>query len=58
VWKLFDTVIGQYGPIPTLVEWDSDLPDWPLLKAEADAAQAIIDRHAHCFMPGKAHAAR
>src|SRR6266404_2440251 len=58
VWKLFDTVIGQYGPIPTLVEWDSDLPDWPLLKAEADAAQAIIDRHAQGFMPGKAHAAR
>jgi uncharacterized protein len=58
VWKLFDTVIGQYGPIPTLVEWDSDLPNWPLLKAEADAAQAIIDRHAQGFMPGKAHAAR
>jgi uncharacterized protein (UPF0276 family) len=58
VWKLFDTVIGQYGPIPTLVEWDSDLPDWPLLKAEADAGQAIIDRHAQGFMPGKAHAAR
>jgi uncharacterized protein (UPF0276 family) len=58
VWKLFDTVIGQCGPIPTLVEWDSDLPDWPLLKAEADAAQAIIDRHAHGFMTGRAHAAR
>jgi uncharacterized protein len=57
VWKLFDTVIGQYGSIPTLVEWDSDLPDWPLLKAEADAAQAIIDRRAHGFMTGKAHAA-
>src|SRR5258708_7201830 len=57
-WKLFDTVISQYGPIPTLVEWDSDLPDWPLLNAEADAAQAIIDRHAQGFMPGKAHAAR
>ena len=58
VWKLFDTVIGQCGPIPTLVEWDSDLPDWPLLKAEADAAQAIIDRRAQGFMTGKAHAAR
>jgi uncharacterized protein len=57
VWKLFDIVIGQYGSIPTLVEWDSDLPDWPLLKAEADAAQAIINRRAHGFMTGKAHAA-
>jgi uncharacterized protein len=58
VWKLFDIVIRRCGPIPTLVEWDSDLPDWPLLKAEADGAQAIIDRHAQDFMPGKAHAVR
>ena len=53
VWKLFEVVISQCGPIPTLVEWDSDLPDWAGLKAEADAAQAIIDRH----VQGKAHAA-
>jgi uncharacterized protein len=58
VWKLFDIVIGRCGPIPTLVEWDSNLPNWPLLKGEAYAAQAIIDRHAQDFMPGKAHAAR
>src|SRR5258706_13870586 len=58
VWKLFDVVISKCGPIPTLVEWDSDLPDWPLLKAQADAAKAIMDRHAPDFMPGKAYAAR
>jgi uncharacterized protein len=58
VWELFDTVIGQCGPVPTLVEWDSELPDWAVLKAEADAAQAIIDRHAQVFMTGKSHAAR
>jgi uncharacterized protein len=57
VWKLFDVVISQRGPIPTLIEWDSDLPDWPGLKAEADAAQTIIDRHMRGFMSGKAHAA-
>jgi uncharacterized protein (UPF0276 family) len=57
VWKLFDHVIGQCGPVPTLVEWDSDLPDWAGLKAEADAAQTIINRHMHGFVPGGAHAA-
>jgi uncharacterized protein len=57
VWKLFDVVISQRGPIPVLIEWDSDLPDWAGLKAEADAAQTIIDRHLQGFMPGKAHAA-
>jgi uncharacterized protein (UPF0276 family) len=57
VWSLFEIVISQCGPIPTLIEWDSDLPDWAGLKAEADAAQTIIDRHMQGFVPGKAHAA-
>ena len=58
VWKLFDIVIGRRGLVPTLVEWDSDIPDWPVLKAEAAAAQAILDRHAHSFTLGKTNAAR
>jgi uncharacterized protein (UPF0276 family) len=57
VWKLFDIVIGQCGRIPTLVEWDSEIPAWPVLKAEATAAQAILDRHAGSYKLGKAHAA-
>ena len=44
VWKLFKIVVGQCGPIPTLIEWDSKIPDWTILKAEAAAAQAILDR--------------
>jgi uncharacterized protein len=46
VWKLFDIVIARRGPIPTLVEWDSDIPEWPVLRAEAIAAQAILDKYA------------
>jgi uncharacterized protein (UPF0276 family) len=57
VWKLFEVVISRLGPIPTLVEWDSDIPDWPVLKAEAAGAQAILDRHALGSVPGKADAA-
>lgn len=56
VWRLFDLAIAQTGPIPTLVEWDSDIPDWPILKAEAAAAQAILDRHTHSLLPGGAYA--
>jgi uncharacterized protein (UPF0276 family) len=58
VWKLFDMVIARRGPIPTLVEWDSDIPDWPVLKAEAKAAQAILDRYAQGHVLGKVHAAQ
>jgi hypothetical protein len=57
VWKLFDIVIGRRGPVPTLIEWDSTIPDWPVLKAEALAAQAILDRHAYGAAPEKARAA-
>jgi uncharacterized protein len=53
VLKLFDVIISQCGPIPTLVEWDSELPNWAGLKAEAYAAQTIIDHH----VQGEAHAA-
>lgn len=56
VWKLFDRVIGRTGPIPTLVEWDSAIPEWPVLKAEARAAQAILDRHAAALRQEKMHA--
>ncbi len=56
VWKLFDIAIGQCGPVPTLVEWDGEIPEWPVLEAEATAAQAILDRHARRYMLGKAHA--
>lgn len=57
VWKLFEIVIGRLGPIPTLVEWDSAVPDWPVLKAEAAAAQALLDRHALAPVLGKTYAA-
>jgi uncharacterized protein len=53
VLKLFDVIISQRGPIPTLIEWDSELPNWAGLKAEADAAQTIIDHH----VQGEARAA-
>lgn len=45
VWKLFEIVIARRGSIPTLIEWDSQIPTWQVLKTEAAAAQAILDRH-------------
>jgi uncharacterized protein (UPF0276 family) len=44
VWKLYATIILRSGPLPTLIEWDSKIPDWPILRAEAAAAQVILDR--------------
>jgi uncharacterized protein len=44
VWKLYEIAIARCGPIPTLIEWDSQIPEWPVLRAEAAAARAILDR--------------
>src|SRR5690606_24652192 len=44
VWTLFEAALRDCGPVATLVEWDSDIPDWPVLAAEATRAQIILDR--------------
>src|SRR5205085_7625374 len=41
VWKLFEIIVARRGPVPTLIEWDSNIPDWPILRAEAADAQII-----------------
>jgi uncharacterized protein (UPF0276 family) len=44
VWTLFETVVGRIGPRPTLIEWDTDIPDLTVLQAEAAIAQGVLDR--------------
>jgi len=44
VWALYECVIARTGPLASLVEWDDNIPAWPTLRAEAGAAQSILDR--------------
>ncbi len=46
VWALYQETIGRLGPTPTLIEWDNDVPAWPVLLAEARRADAAMDRAA------------
>ncbi|MEO0992956.1 MAG: DUF692 domain-containing protein [Pseudomonadota bacterium] len=50
VWLLYERVIGQTGPVPTLIEWDTDVPDWEVLATEAARADRLLakaaERHA------------
>jgi uncharacterized protein len=55
VWDLYEHVISKLGPLPTLIEWDNEVPDWPVLKREAQLADAILERHA-VFDLGLRHA--
>jgi uncharacterized protein (UPF0276 family) len=43
VWRLFETAANLLGPKPTLIEWDTDIPDLSVLLGEAAVAQAILN---------------
>lgn len=45
VWELYEQVISEYQDIPTLIEWDNDIPSFAVLREEADAASALMERH-------------
>ena len=45
VWSIYEKLIALTAPVPTLIEWDNDVPAWPVLKAEAKKADAILARH-------------
>lgn len=43
VWALYAHVIAKAGPRATLIEWDNDVPDWPVLLAEAGRASLVLE---------------
>lgn len=42
VWRLYEQAISRAGAIPTLIEWDNDVPDWATLFAEAEHAESVL----------------
>ena len=43
VWALYEHVIAKGGACPSLIEWDNDVPEWPVLEAEAARAARILE---------------
>jgi uncharacterized protein (UPF0276 family) len=43
-WALYAHLLERLGAVPTLIEWDHDVPTWPALLAEARRAQDHLDR--------------
>lgn len=41
VWALYQTAIETFGNIPTLVEWDNDIPEFSILQSEANKAAKL-----------------
>ncbi len=44
VWQLYQFAIARLGPVPTLIEWDTDLPDFSVLLQEMNQAQSVMDQ--------------
>ena len=44
VWALLDFVLAATGPMPVLVEWDNDVPEWDVLAGETARAAAALAR--------------
>ncbi len=42
VWALLDYTLDLSGPKPLLIEWDTDVPDWPVLAQEAERARTAL----------------
>ena len=50
VWALYREALARFGPLPTLIEWDADMPSLDILLAEAakaDAMLAEVNQEAH-----------
>ncbi len=46
VWQVYAHAVQRFGPLPSLIEWDTDLPPLAVLLGEAAQAEAIAGRSA------------
>jgi len=43
VWELYRLALARFGPVPTLVEWDTNLPELAVLLDEAAQAERFLN---------------
>jgi len=41
VWDLYTQTISRFGPLPTMIERDDNIPEFSELVAELDQARAL-----------------
>jgi len=45
VWDLYAAALRRFGPVPTLIEWDTNLPVLDVLLEEARRAEEVAHEH-------------
>ena len=43
VWKLYESTLELAGAKPTLIEWDADVPEWPMFVSELNRANTLLN---------------
>jgi uncharacterized protein (UPF0276 family) len=43
VWALYGRALRRFGRVPTLIEWDTDIPEFAVLQREAATAQSYLE---------------
>jgi uncharacterized protein (UPF0276 family) len=43
-WTLYEAALQMTGAVPTLIEWDAELPQWQALMQQAQLAEQIMRR--------------
>jgi uncharacterized protein (UPF0276 family) len=49
VWELYAQALERFGPVPTLVEWDTNIPPLDVLLGEAAHAGALLESASHAL---------
>jgi hypothetical protein len=44
VWQLYQTALSYFGRVPTLIEWDSNIPPFEVLLNEANKADHYLEQ--------------
>lgn len=47
VWELYKLALGRFGKISTLLEWDANIPEFPVLEVEVGRARKIFGKVTH-----------
>jgi len=47
VWMLYAEALSRFGPVPTLIEWDTNVPPLTTLLDEAARATCVLEKSQH-----------
>lgn len=44
VWSLYEDALKQFGPVPTCLEWDNNIPSWPVMIKHQQKIKCLLKK--------------